>query len=150
MGVRCDLKLGESLDFAPVLQQGFGHDGWRFCDRDACGTHGGDLAFCGAFAAGDDGSGVSHAASGRRGCTRDETCDGFLTVFANPLGGFFFVGSSDFANHDDGFGLRIFVKHLEDIEMRCSVDGIAADPNAGGLAESSGSQLEDGFVGEGS
>src|SRR5690606_32665914 len=124
------------------------HFGGGFGHFDSGLVEGGLLGFGGAFAAGDDGPGVSHASSGRGGGPGDEGGDGFVAVFGGPGGGFFFGSAADLADHDDGLGLRIVVEHLEHVEVGGAVDGVAADADAGGLAEPGLGELPDGLVGE--
>jgi len=56
---------------------------------------------------------------------------------------------ADFADQNDGVGVRIIVEKLDGIEKRSADYGIAADADAGGLADSELRQLMDGFVGQG-
>ena len=107
-----------------------------------------DFALGGSLASADDRAGVAHAASGRRGGSGDEAGDGLFAVFTDPLGGFFFGGSADFTDHDEGFGVRVVVEHFHDIEVRGAIDGVAADADAGGLAMAAAGELPHGFVGE--
>ena len=58
------------------------------------------------------------------------------------------AAAADFADHDDRFGLRIVVEHLEHVQVRRAVDRIAADADAGALAVAAGGQLPDGFIGQ--
>src|ERR1700753_3395112 len=57
----------------------------------------------------------------------------------NPTPGFFprFLtdDAANFAHHDDGVGIRIFVEEVQRIQKMGSDDGIAADADAGGLAD---------------
>ncbi len=108
-----------------------------------------DFALGGALASADDRTGVTHAASGRRGGSGDEAGDGLFAIFSDPLGSFFFSRSADFTDHDEGFGVRVVVEHFHDIEVRGAIDGVAADANAGGLAMAAAGELPHGFVGEG-
>ena len=50
------------------------------------------------------------------------------------LGGFFFGRAADFADHDDGFGLRIAEEQLQDIDEFGALDRVAADADASALA----------------
>src|SRR6185436_19454737 len=77
-----------------------------------------------------DRTGVSHAASGRRGGSGDETRDWLAAVLLDPLGGFFFRSAADFADHDDAVRLGIVVEHFDHVEMRRAVHGITADADA--------------------
>src|SRR5881392_1090293 len=76
----------------------------------------------------------------------------------NPTTGFFTLAlihsaallgvAADFADHNDGVGVRIIVEKLDGVEKRRADDGIAPDADAGGLADAELRQLMDGFVGE--
>ena len=69
-----------------------------------------------------------------------------LAILLDPLGGFFFRAAADFANHDDAVRFRVVVEHFDHVEVRRAVDRIAADADAGGLADAARSQLPDRFV----
>src|SRR6185295_13408741 len=102
----------------------------------------------GALAAADDGAGVAHAAS-RRGCrARDESRDGLLAVFLDPLSGFFFRAATDLTNHDDALRLRVVVEELDYVEMRRAIDRVATDADAGALANVTTGELPHRFVGQ--
>ena len=92
---------------------------------------------------------MAHATTGRSGGTGDETRDGLLAVRLDPAGGFDFGVTTDFADHDDGLGLRVVVEELDDVEVRGAVDGVAADADAGRLALAAAGELPDGFIGQG-
>ena len=57
--------------------------------------------------------------------------------------------AADLADHDDGLGLVVGQKHLQAVEEAGPVDRIAADPDAGGLAESHRRGLGHRLVSEG-
>src|SRR5712664_116282 len=120
----------------------------RLDGADAGGGHGGVLVLRGALAAADDGAGVAHAASRRSGLAGDEADDGLLHVGLDPFRGALFGVAADFANQDDGVRVRIVVEKLDGVEERRTDDGIAADANAGGLADAELRQLMNGFVGQ--
>ena len=126
---------GETISFPP-LQQRVRHRRGRRRDGDAGGLQRGDFSGGGAFAAGDDGAGVAHAAAGRSGGAGDEGGDRLLAMVLSPRGGAFLGIAADFADHDDGFGLGIVVEHLQHVEMARAVDGIAADADASAIARS--------------
>ena len=73
---------------------------------------------------------------------------GFLQLLPDPLGGFFLGAAADFADHDDAVRVRIVVEQLDDIEVRRAVDRVAADADAGGLADAAAGQLPDRLVGQ--
>src|SRR3954470_8788047 len=91
---------------------------------------------------------MAHALARRRGDAGDEADDGLLHVRFYPARGVFLIGPADFAHHDYRFGLRIVVEHLENIDVLDAVDRIAADADAGRLAEAELGELADGFIGE--
>ena len=92
--------------------------------------------------------GVAHAASGRRGRAGDESGDRFLAILLDPLGGFLLRAAADFADHDDAVRFRVVVEQFDHVQMRSAVDRIAADADAGGLADAARGQLPDRFVGQ--
>ena len=74
---------------------------------------------------------------------------GFFTLRLDVVRGGFFRGAADLADHDDGFGLGIFVEQLERVDVGGADDGVAADADGGGLADAALRELIDGLVGEG-
>ena len=90
--------------------------------------------------------GVAHAAAGRSGGACDEGGDGFFAVGLDPFCGFFFAGAADFADEDEGVGVRVVVEEFGAVGVGEPVDGVAADADAGGLAEAAAAELPDGFV----
>src|SRR5207248_5318239 len=56
--------------------------------------------------------------------------------------------AANFANHDNGVGFGVFVKHPERIGVGGANDGVAADADGGGLPDAAHGELVDGFVGE--
>ena len=117
---------------------------------DAGGGHGFHLVGGSALTSGDDGSGVTHAAAGRRGLAGDEPDDGFLDVLLDEFGCGFFCRAADFADHDDGVGFRIVVEQAEGVDVGGADDGVAAYADRGRLADAALGELVDSFVGEGS
>ncbi len=85
---------------------------------------------------------------GRRGGARNEAGDGLPAVAPDPGGGFFFSRAADFADHDDAVRVRVGVEELDDVQVRGAVDRVAADADAGGLADAAAGELPDGFVGQ--
>ncbi len=62
---------------------------------------------------------------------------------------FFFSRTTDLADHDDRFGLRVFLEQLQDIDEVRARDRVTADTNAGGLTETGVSGLLHSFVSQG-
>lgn len=131
------------------MEEGVADFGHGAGDGDAGAFQRGDFIFGAAFASGDDGACVSHATSGRGGCARDECRHWFFDVFFHKCGGFFFLGASDFADHDNRLGLRVVVEKFDDLPMRESMNGVAADADASALSVITRGNLPNGFVGEG-
>ena len=85
---------------------------------------------------------------------------GALTPAMKPTVGFFLLGfrqkcrslflgaAADLADHDDLFRGVVFEKELQAIDEIGAVDGIAADADAGRLAETCGCGLRYGFISE--
>jgi len=107
-----------------------------------------DLLLGAPLTAGDDGSGVAHAAARRRGEAGDEADDRLLdTGLLEELGGFFLGSAPDLADHDNGLGLRVAQEEVEAIDEVGTVDRIATDTDAGGLSQADGRGLGHRLVG---
>ena len=85
--------------------------------------------------AADDRARVAHAASRRRGLPGNQTHDGLFHVRFDVLGSLFLRVAADFADHHDGVRFGIFVEQADRIEERRADNRIAADADAGGLAD---------------
>ena len=131
------------------LQESLRH--FRRCRRDANAgiLERGDFGRRGAFAAAHNGPGVAHAPAGRGGGAGNETGDRLSAVVPDPGGGFLFRCAADFTDHDDAMRVRVGIEQLDDFQVGGAVDRIAADADAGGLADAAAGELPDGFVGEG-
>ncbi len=55
----------------------------------------------------------------------------------DPVGGGFFVGAADLADHDDRVGVRIVVEQPQHVDVLQTIDRIAADADRGRLPEPS-------------
>lgn len=98
------------------------------------------------FASGNNGSCMAHAAAlGSRGSS-DERGNRFFAVVLDPFSGFFFFGTADFTNHDEGVRVRVFREELHGLLLGHAVDGVAADANAHALAQAHVGNLPDGFI----
>ncbi len=62
---------------------------------------------------------------------------------------FFFRRTADLADHHDGFGLRIFLEQLQDVDEVGARDRVATDTYTGRLAEAGVGGLLHGFIGQG-
>src|ERR1700733_2276705 len=116
-------------------REGFANVRRGFCNFEASAFHGGNL-FCGrAFAAGDDGASMAHAASGRCGLSGNEAYHGLLHVRLDEIGRGFFGIAADFADHDYRLGLRIAIKQVERVDKICADDWVPADADRGRLPD---------------
>src|SRR5216684_3305644 len=135
---------------ATKLLQGGGEGGTkirgRFYGADASGGHRGVFVFGGALAAADDRAGVAHAAAWRRGLAGDEANDGLLYAGLDPLRGALFGVAADFADQNNGVRVRVVVEKLDGVEEGRADNGVAADADAGGLADAQFGELMHGFV----
>src|SRR5712691_927035 len=114
----------------------------------ARGAHGGVFIFSGALASADDRAGVAHAAARRSGLAGNEADHGFPHVRFDEFRSAFFGIAADFADHHDGVRIGIVVEETDRVKERCADDGIAADADAGGLADTETRELVHGFVGQ--
>ena len=87
-----------------------------------------------------------HAASGRRSRTSDKASYGLLAIRLDPFGGFFFCAAADFADHYDAGGFRVSVEKFDYVKVRGAVDRIAANADAGALADAARRELPHGFI----
>ncbi len=101
-----------------------------------------------ALAARDDGAGMAHALARRRRDAGDVGHHGLGHVPADEIGRGFLIGAADLAHHDDAFGLRIAFEQLQHVDEVHAAHRIAADADAGALAEPGVGGLEHGLVGE--
>src|SRR5258708_7039620 len=80
-----------------------------FHGADAGGSHRGVFLLGVTRAAADDRAGMTHPTSWRSGLAGDESDDGLLHVGLDPFRGAFFSVAADFANQNNGVGVRIVV-----------------------------------------
>ena len=81
-------------------------------------------------------------------CPAMKPTTGFFTLRFDVGGRGFFGVAADFADHDDGVRVGIVVEELDGVEKCGADDRIAADADAGGLADAELRQLADGFIGQ--
>ena len=74
---------------------------------------------------------------------------GLVTCARTNCGGVLLVGAADLAHHDDRVGLRIVLEGPEHVDEVGADDRVAADADAGALADPVPGQVIDDFVGEG-
>lgn len=130
------------------FRQGGAHLGRGLGDHDARFAQGFLLGGGSAFASGHDGARVAHAASlGSRG-SGDERGHGLLAVVLDPFGGFLFLGTADFTDHDEGVRIGVFREELNGLLLGHAVDGVAADADAHALAQAHVGDLPHGFISE--
>src|SRR5690606_30667297 len=125
------------------------HFGWIASGTDTASFHDFELGIGCVRAAGDQGTCVTHTLSRRRRNTSDKSDNRLLHVVLRPLGSVDLVRTTDFADHDDGVGIGVFVEHLQDVDVLEAVDGIATDTNGGRLTQAQLGQLGNSFVREG-
>mmetsp|Transcript_39579 Transcript_39579/g.73797 ORF Transcript_39579/g.73797 Transcript_39579/m.73797 type:complete len:348 (+) Transcript_39579:63-1106(+) len=130
---------------------GLDHCGAQLCrgvgHPDAGSLEGLDLVLCRTLTTGDDGAGVAHAAPWRSRDARDERHHRLvLAVGLDPVRRFLLGAAADLADHDDAFRLRVIGKTLQAVDEVRSVEGVAADANAGALAQAGHCRLVDRLV----
>src|SRR5665213_3092935 len=72
----------------------------------------------------------------------------FHFILAQELSGFFFSRATNFADHNDRFGLGISEEHLKDVDKFRAFHRAATDAHSRGLAETSIGGLEHRFISE--
>src|SRR6266849_1439455 len=123
--------------------------GGRIRDPDARRPHGVDLELGGVLTAGDHGAGMAHATARRSGAAGDEADHGLAGLgFPDELRALDLGVAADLADHDDALGLGIGDEHLQALDEVGAVHRIAADADAGGLAQTHGRGLRHRLVGE--
>src|SRR3569623_2599787 len=100
------------------------------------------------MSAGEVGAGVAHALTGRRGDAGDVGDHGLAHAGLDVIGCVFLGRAADFTDHDDALGLAVLLEHYEAVDEVGALDRIAADADAGALAEAGLRGLVHGFVGE--
>jgi hypothetical protein len=65
----------------------------------------------------------------------DEAGDRLAAVRLDPARGLDLGGAADLADHDDAPGVGVVVEHADDVEVGGAVDRVAADADAGALAD---------------
>lgn len=118
---------------------------------DTSRLEGGDLAVGATLAAGDNGTGVTHAPAGRSGDTSDEGDDGLLLLpvgLLEELSGILLGGTTDLADHDDTVGLGVLEEDLKAVDEVGAAEGVTADTDDERLTEAGLGGLVDGLVGE--
>jgi hypothetical protein len=99
-----------------------------------------------ALPARDHGAGVAHALARGRGDARDVGDDGLRHLAVNVFRGRLFVRAADLADHDDAGRVLVAFEEREHFDEIEATHRVAADADAGRLAESDVRRLEDGLV----
>src|ERR1019366_203107 len=133
---------------AGSLHQHLAKQCWRFDDVNAGGFHGLHLLSGSSLPSGDDCTGVPHAASGRRSLASDEADDWLFYVGLDELGCVLFGVAADLADHDDCFGLGIFIKEIESIDEVGADNRVATDTDCGRSSDTANCELVHSFVGK--
>ena len=92
---------------------------------------------------------MAHALARRCGHTSDVSHNRLADKARDVGCSGLFVAAANFADHDDAFGLRVTLKQLDDIDEAHAAHRIAADANAGALAQTILGGLVHGLVSEG-
>jgi hypothetical protein len=144
-----------NLSFAVVLH-GLEHHGAELGggldDVGARGLQGLELGSSGSFAAGYDGTSVTHASSRRSTGTGDETDDRLVAVaeLLEPLGGVLLGLATDLSDHDDALRLRVIGEALQAVDEVGAIERISSDADASGLSKTNISGLGNSLVSQGS
>src|SRR5215210_7933086 len=91
---------------------------------------------------------MPHSPSLGGGLSGDEPNDGLLHVFLYERGGVLLVSSANLSDHDDGIGSAVGLECLQAVDEVCADDWIAADADAGALADAASGQVIHHLIGE--
>ena len=112
------------------------------------GLERGDFLRSGAGAALDDGSGVAHALARRSGAPGDEGHHRLGHPLGDEARGPLLVAAADFTDEHYSFGQRIVLEHFQHVNEGRADDGVAADADAGSLANTPRGERVDDLVGQ--
>ena len=142
--------VSESLSFVHEFLHVFAHLRGVAGNHDSCGLKGSNLRFSVTLAAGDDGTGVAHAAAGGRSLTRNERNNGQFAsvVLLKPLGSLFLGLTANLANHDDALSLGVLHEAREAVNKVGAVEGVTTNANNGRLTQTLSRSLVDSLVGQ--
>src|SRR5262249_36166762 len=112
-------------------------------------THRRHLFLRGSLPSADDGAGMPHATSRRRGLPGDEPDHGLRDALLDIARRFFFRSAADLADHDDRTRVGVRIEHLDGIPEGSADNGIAANPYACRLADAQRAELTYRFVSQG-
>ena len=91
---------------------------------------------------------MAHALARRSGNAGDISHDRLGDVLPDELGRSLFVRTTNLADHDDAFGLRVLFEQSQDVDEVHATDRVATNANASALAEAELGRLVHGFVSE--
>ena len=96
------------------------------------------IARC-ALAAADDGACMAHTSARGCGASGNESDDGFAVgtrvVSLEVFCGILFHRATNLADEDDTFRAGVFKEDLDDVDVLCAGEGVAANTDGEGLAE---------------
>ena len=89
---------------------------------------------------------MAHALACRCSDASDKANNRLFHVVFAPASRFGFVGSANFADHDHGIGVGIFVESAHHVDVLQAVDGVATNTDRRRLAQTDFGQLCHGFI----
>src|SRR5258708_36987868 len=128
------------LDQVGYIKNGIRHRNPRCLQRR-------NLPLCGAGIAGDNRARVTHAFSRRSSASRDKSYY-WLAHRLDILCCIFLVASANLTAHHHGLRPRVRFKKLQVVYKCGANNGVASNPNTGGLAKTRLGQQSDNFVGK--
>src|SRR5271165_1589023 len=128
--------------------QRFTDFGWCLCHVNSGGLHGLDLLLRGSLPAGNDRSGVAHAASRRRSLPGDESDDRLAHILLDEVSRRLLGIAANLADHDDGFRLGVLIEEVNTIHEVGADDRVAANADGRGLSDAARRQLIHRLVGQ--
>jgi len=90
---------------------------------------------------------MPHSFARRSRAACDEGGHGLGYMLSDILRGFFFGRAADLADHHDGFGGRVGLEKLQQVDERRSYNWVATEPDARGLSQAQFGELPNGLIG---
>lgn len=120
-------------------------------DNDTSILESGNLGVSTTLTTADDGTGVTHAATGGSGDTGNEGNSGLVVdvVGLEELGGVLLGGTTNLTDHDDTVGLGVLEEDLQAVDEVGTGEGVTTDTDNERLTKAGLGSLVDGLVGQG-
>src|SRR5690625_566605 len=117
----------------PVLENRFQqltHFRWVHCGANSALFQNSQFGLSGIITTGNQGASMAHALASWGGNPGNKANHWLLHIVFGPQSGIDLVRTTDFANHDHGIGIGVFVEHFQHINVFEAIDGVATNTNS--------------------